>query len=370
MIKLLIVDDSPLARRLFSEIFKAEGDFDICVARNGAEALSMARSFAPDVVTLDVEMPELDGLTCLDRLMVETPCPVVMVTATNRDGADLAMEAMTLGAVDFVAKPAGALSLRIEDVAPQLVAKVRSAAQAGLRPSLRLRERVRHRMNSMGTLEQVRQRPSPQRMQPSTDERTPDAPLRNDLPGLLLLGASTGGPPALEALLSSLPGDLGWPVIVAQHMPSTFTAAMARRLDRACNLSVTELTAPVALQPGWVYIARGDADVIVSRRAGGLIALPAPASPDYPWHPSVDRMVASALEHVPASRLIGVLLTGMGRDGAAAMAQLHQLGGRTIAEDESTAVVWGMPGELVRARGASVVAPVHDIADHLLRMVS
>lgn len=370
MIKLLVADDSPLARRLFSEIFRAEGDFEIQLARNGAEALALARSFLPDVVMLDVQMPELDGLTCLDRLMIEVPCPVVMVSAMSQNGADVAMEAMALGAVDFIAKPKGALSLHIGSIAPLLVAKVRAAAQAGLRPSLRLRERVRHRISGVVKPAKARRYRSPPLASAIADKDHIDGLGSHEVPGLLLIGASTGGPPAIEALLSELPSDFPWPVLIAQHMPGTFTAAMARRLNRCSALNVAELGAPVALQPGCVYIGRGDADIIVSVRPGGLIAMPAPASPDYPWHPSVDRMVATALEHVPASRLVGVLMTGMGRDGAASMAKLHQLGGQTIAEAESTAVVWGMPGELARLGGASVVAPLQEITAHILRMVN
>jgi two-component system chemotaxis response regulator CheB len=169
----------------------------------------------------------------------------------------------------------------------------------------------------------------------------------------------------LEALLIPLPATFPWPILVAQHMPASFTGPLARRLDGLCALSVIELTQPTVPQPGCVYIGRGDADIVVSRRAAGLIAMPAPAKRDYPWHPSTDRLVRSAMEHVPASQLIGVLLTGMGDDGAAAMTQLHADGGRTIAEAEETAIVWGMPGELVKARGADWVLALPAIGARL-----
>ncbi|MDB5571155.1 MAG: chemotaxis-specific protein-glutamate methyltransferase CheB, partial [Hyphomicrobiales bacterium] len=187
--------------------------------------------------------------------------------------------------------------------------------------------------------------------------------------GLVLVGASTGGPPALEALLTGLTADFPWPIVVAQHMPANFTGPLARRLDGVCALRVVEVTEPTMLEAGCVYIGRGDGDVIVSRRPGGRIALPTPQRPGYPWRPSVDRLVRSAMEHAPASQLVGVLMTGMGNDGALAMAELRAQGGRTIAEAEETAVVWGMPGELVRAGGASVVAPLPDIAASLESMV-
>jgi two-component system chemotaxis response regulator CheB len=185
--------------------------------------------------------------------------------------------------------------------------------------------------------------------------------------GVVLVGCSTGGPPALDALLEPLAADFPWPILVAQHMPASFTAPLARRLDRSCSLSVEEVTQPTPILPGHVYIGRGDADILVSLRSTGPVALAAPASAEHRWHPSVDRLVTSAMQQLGAERLIGVLMTGMGDDGAAAMTQLSAGGGRTIAEAEETAVVWGMPGELVKAGGAQMVLPLHQIAGQLLR---
>jgi two-component system chemotaxis response regulator CheB len=173
----------------------------------------------------------------------------------------------------------------------------------------------------------------------------------------------------LDALLSGLPAEFPWPLIVAQHMPATFTGPLARRLDKLCSLSVVEVTHATPLARGTVYIARGDADIILTTRSTGLVVMPAPSLVEYRWHPSVDRLVSTAMEHMDASRLVGVLMTGMGNDGAGAMTRLRAAGGRTIAEAEETAVVWGMPGELVRAGGADIVAPLHLIADHLLDLM-
>jgi two-component system chemotaxis response regulator CheB len=181
----------------------------------------------------------------------------------------------------------------------------------------------------------------------------------------VLIGCSTGGPPALDALLSPLPADFPWPILIAQHMPSTFTGPLARRLDRLCALTVSEVTKATPLLPGNAYIGRGDADMVVARRAGVLTALPAPSSPDHFWHPSVDRLVASAIKSVAPEQLIGVLLTGMGNDGATTMTDLRNNGGVTIAESAETAVVWGMPGSLVAADGASMVVPLDRVAGEL-----
>ncbi|MFE1603121.1 chemotaxis-specific protein-glutamate methyltransferase CheB [Methylobacterium sp. ID0610] len=356
MIRLLVVDDSALMRKLLGEIFAAEGDFEVAVARDGREALDVLEQFRPDVVTLDITMPGLDGLACLDRIMLERPCPVVMLSGLTAEGAEASLEALARGAVDVVAKPAGAVSLAIDDLAPGLVRKVRAAAQARPRPALGLAARVRARHAALRP-----PAPSPANPEP----RAPSSPL----PGLVLVGCSTGGPPALDSLLSALPAGFPWPVIIAQHMPGSFTGPLARRLDGLCALSVQEVTRPTPLSAGHVYVGRGDADVIVARRPAGLVAAPAPAHPDHPWHPSVDRLVASALGHVEAARLVGILMTGMGRDGARSMAELRARGGRTIAEAEESAVVWGMPGELVRAGGATRIAPLDAIPAELLAWI-
>ena len=354
MINVLVVDDSALVRKLIGRVFATQPDFQVSFARNGKEALDSIASAVPDVVTLDVHMPEMDGLTCLDRIMVEHPCPVIMVSSMTADGANATLEALRLGAVDFVAKPSGAVSLRIDELAPGLIAKVRQAAAARLKRSLRLREQVRHRIGT-------HRRPAAETTRSAKPAATGD--------GLVLVGTSTGGPPALESLLTALPASFPWPVLIAQHMPATFTGPLARRLDGLCELTVAEVRQPTLLQPGFVYIGRGDADVIVSRRGAGLVAMAAPAAADYPWHPSADRLVRSALNHMAPSQLIGILMTGMGNDGAEAMTLLHSKGGRTIAEAEETAVVWGMPGELVKAGGADFVVPVQDIAAQLQKLV-
>jgi two-component system, chemotaxis family, protein-glutamate methylesterase/glutaminase len=355
VIKILVVDDSALVRKLIGQAFSTQTDFEVQFARNGREALAAIASSPPDVVTLDVHMPEMDGLACLDRIMIETPCPVVMVSSTTAAGADATLEALRLGAVDFVAKPTGAVSLRFDDVARSLIEKVRAAAGARLKTSLRLRERVRFRMGESG------------RATPSSVRKAKPAS-KGD--GLVLVGTSTGGPPALEALLTGLPASFPWPIVVAQHMPATFTGPLARRLNGIGRLHVQEIRDPTALKPGNVYIGRGDADVIISRRGAGLVAMAAPAQADYPWHPSTDRLVRTALNHMAPNQLIGVLMTGMGNDGAEAMTMIHQGGGKTIAEAEETAVVWGMPGELVKANGADYVVPLDKIASQLKKLVS
>jgi two-component system, chemotaxis family, protein-glutamate methylesterase/glutaminase len=359
VIRLLIADDSALMRKLLEGIFRDEGDFEIRLARNGAEALGLVRSFDPQVVTLDVQMPGMDGLSCLSQIMIESPRPVVMVSALTEEGAEATLEAIDLGAIDFVAKPSGAVSLEIDRLRPIVVEKVRAAANARIRGTLRLTERVRHQFRGAGLLSRT---PPPQRWVPAKGKK--NSPLE-----LVLVGTSTGGPAALDIVLPQLPPGFPLPVMVAQHMPASFTGPFARRLDRQCTLPVIEVDRPMPLHPGTIYIGRGDADLIVAPRPGGTIAMSVPAQRDYPWHPSVERMVMSALGQYEATRLVGVLMTGMGRDGADAMRELRERGGRTIAEAESSAVVWGMPGELVRNGGAELVRPVEDIAAALVEWV-
>ncbi|RAK60992.1 chemotaxis response regulator protein-glutamate methylesterase [Phenylobacterium hankyongense] len=352
MIRILSVDDSALVRRLLGQVFGAEPDFEVAFARNGLEGIEKLQSFQPDVVTLDIHMPQMDGLATLDRIMLERPCPVIMVSSLTEEGAEITLEALRLGAVDFVAKPGGAVSLKLDRFGPELVSKVRAAAGARIPTSLRLADRVRHRLGAR-LAPTRRSTPSTPKLAAATGQ------------GLVVVGVSTGGPPALEALLRPLTADFPWPILIAQHMPATFTSSLARRLDGLCALKVTEISEPTALKAGTAYIGRGDADVVVARRGAVLTAEPVASDQAYPWHPSTDRLVRSAMEHVAARQLIGVLMTGMGDDGAQAMAALRAAGGRTVAESEETAIVWGMPGELVKAGGADFILPVHKIAARL-----
>jgi two-component system chemotaxis response regulator CheB len=360
VIKVLVVDDSALVRKLFGSVLSEGSDFKVEVARNGLEALAQLEAFRPDVITLDVQMPQMDGLQCLDRIMVQRPCPVVMVSTVTAEGAEATLEALRLGAVDFVPKPTGAVSLRMQEFGPTLKEKVRTAAAARLPASHRLRERLQFRIGGAAA---AKRRAKP--LAEAVDDRA--APPVGD--GLVLVGTSTGGPPALEALLAPLPSSFPWPILVAQHMPAGFTGPLAKRLSGLCALTVLEVTQPTPLRDGCVYIGRGDADLVVSRRPSGLIAMTVPSNPDYPWHPSTDRLVRSAMQYLPPTQLVGVLMTGMGNDGAEALAALHAQGGATIAESEETAVVWGMPGELVRAGGAAYVLALPSIARRLEKLV-
>jgi two-component system chemotaxis response regulator CheB len=262
---------------------------------------------------------------------------------------------MELGAVDYVAKPGGTVSLNIQQVFPDLVDKVRSA----------------YRARRLGRLQSHRQSlasaPSPRAGRASAPPSSVAAAEASA--DLVLIGVSTGGARALEVLIAELPGNWPVPILIAQHMPARFTGVFAERLNERCEIAVEEVARPIPLAPGRVYVGRGDADLVVARRLNRLTAISVSADAAFSWHPSVSRMVASAMEVVPPHRLIGVQLTGMGDDGAREMAALHLRGGRTIAEAEETATIFGMPKELIQRGGASKVLPAHRIVPQLERWI-
>jgi two-component system chemotaxis response regulator CheB len=352
MKKVLVVDDSALMRKHLRDVLEGEGDFTVRTARNGVEALAELETFDPDVITLDINMPEMDGITCLSRIMVQRPKPVVMVSSLTEAGAEITLQALSLGAVDVVRKPEGTISLSIDRIHRELILKVRAAASARLRRVTGLK----------GRLEPERARISAR----ASGSHAAFAALPAGQFGLVLVGVSTGGPGTLEEILPALPVDFPWAVLVAQHMPGAFTGVFARRLNDLCPMRVVETDRQMPIQAGTIHIAKGDADLMVLRRAAGLVAATVPASPEHLWHPSVTRLVASALAAVPAERLIGVQLTGMGDDGAEAMAEMARRGGRTIAQDAATSVIFGMPNELIRRGGATVVAPADRVAAQLI----
>ena len=350
MIKLLIVADSALMRRQLMNLFQAEGDFEVRQARNGEEAVRENRDFQPDVVTLDINMPEMDGLTALSLIMTERPVAVVMVSSLTNEGALATFEALNLGAMDYVAKPGGTISLSIDRITEELVAKVRAAARC----------RPRGRPSGAAT---VARRMQEERKKAAASSAM--AAPRGVGDGLLVVGASTGGPRALEIVLSGLPASFPWPVLVAQHMPAAFTRAFAERLNQCCALQVVEANSTLPIEAGKIYIGRGGADMVLASRAGRLTVLPMPENPQHLWHPSVELLGRSVLEHYDPKRVTAVLLTGMGYDGSDAFAEIKKRGGRTIAESEESAVVYGMPAELVAKGGATLVLAVERVASQL-----
>jgi two-component system chemotaxis response regulator CheB len=353
MIKLLIVDDSALMRRQLSALFEGEPDFEIRTARNGREAVEENRAFQPDVVTLDINMPEMDGLTALSMIMVERPVAVVMVSSLTEKGALATLEALNLGAIDYVAKPGGTISLSIDAIRAPLISKVRTAARAKLKP--------------LGTVTRKAAAPARASAGGSSAGRpalSNAAPIRRNFgsAGVVVIGVSTGGPRTLETILPNLPAGFPWPILVAQHMPASFTLPFAQRLNGICAMPVVEASRPMSLEPSTIYIAKGGSDMHVVMRGGKPTVTPAPENSEFLWHPSVELLGRTVLEHFDATHVLGVMLTGMGNDGSDAFANIKKRGGRTIAESEASAVVFGMPAELIKKDGATVTLHADKIA--------
>lgn len=361
MAKVLVVDDSALMRRLLTSVL-SEAGFQVNTARNGLEGVQRLTEWEPDVVTLDINMPEMDGITALSLMMQARPTPVVMVSSLTEKGTQATFEALALGAVDFIAKPGGTISLTVDDIADQLINKVEAASRSKLRPvrtpgpsarPVSLRKPATHCAA-----------PPPPAAAPATPARAPGSPT-HAAAGVVLIGVSTGGPRTLEEVLPRLPADFPWPVVVAQHMPANFTDAFARRMDTLSAVRVRECNTTLPLEPGCVYVGKGGTDIVVAERLGRLVVQPRPETPGHPWHPSVDVLVDSAMRRLPAQQIVGVMLTGMGNDGARAMTELRRKGGRTIAESAETAVVFGMPSELIERGGATVVLPCGEVTRQL-----
>ncbi|WP_341677703.1 chemotaxis-specific protein-glutamate methyltransferase CheB [Niveibacterium sp. SC-1] len=348
MLRLMIVDDSAVIRGQLQQLFEAEPDVSLRCCESGEEALAAMAEFDPQVVTLDVNMPGMDGLATLARIMARHPRPVVMISALTESRARITVEALAMGAVDCIPKP------HLADASPtarqRMIAKIRNAATAHVAMSSGAAER-----QALG------RRPSEPAATPEDEPGLPE--------GLVLIGVSTGGPRVLEKILPALPQDFPFPVVVCQHMPQAFTGSFARRMDELTHLRTSEVARPTALRSGHIYIARGDADLQISRRGKTLVAMPRPMSAQYRWHPSVDLMVEGALGSFDPRRIIGVQLTGMGDDGVSAMSTLHARGGRTIAESEASATIYGMPQGLVRAGTASAVLHADEMVSCLLEWV-
>lgn len=366
MTAVLVVDDSALMRKHLSTLFKGAG-MDVRTVSNGEEAVREVLNNPPDVITLDVNMPQMDGLTALSQIMAARPTPVVMVSSLTSKGAMATLEALAMGAVDFIEKPGGTISLSLDEVAEGLIAKVTTAARAkpkGMKASAPAATQPRvplARADAPAAASPAEKAPPASRAVPASAPGMPQ--------GLVIIGISTGGPKTLEEVLPPLPADLPWPVMVVQHMPASFTGPLARRLNGLSRLEIKEAEQFERIVAGTVYVAKGGTDLAVGVRNGVLVAINKPESPRHHWHPSVDVLVSSAMEVLPPARIVGVQMTGMGSDGAESMAELKRRGGRTIAESEDSCVVYGMPRELIELGGATVVLPSRGVASKLVEWV-
>ena len=349
-IKVLVADDSALMRQTLKRLISAEPGMEIVgLARDGEDAVAKARDLRPDVVTMDINMPKLDGVTALQLILEDKICPVVMVSSLTQRGAMTTFECLELGAFDFVAKPDGTVSSNLGTVAGELVSKIRAAAAAG----------VLERVSSF----RARRLASRERVSPP-----PVARWQTTKAVAVAIGISTGGPATLSEVLPFLPADLPASVFLVQHMPPSFLTAFARRLNDNCPLNVVEARAGMPVQAGFCYVAPGALQLCPYRKTNGDIVIRTPAQPKTLFMPSVNVMMQAVLETY-GPNTVGVLMTGIGDDGADQMVRIRAAGGFTIAESEETAVVYGMPREAFERGGADVVAPHYDIAQQIVQAI-
>ncbi|MGE5594365.1 MAG: protein-glutamate methylesterase/protein-glutamine glutaminase [Betaproteobacteria bacterium] len=363
-IRVLVVDDSAFTRKVVSDMLGSDPDITVIdIARDGKAAVEKARALQPDVITMDVEMPVMDGLAALRAIMSERPVPVVMLSALTQEGAATTIEALELGAVDFVAKPSHSMTVGLGEVRDQLVAKVKLAARARVRaPRLARSGATRTAGSGLHSLAGLGPAILRGRL---GDGGGPGAELGKESDTVVVIGSSTGGPSALNQVLPALPADIPAGVLIVQHMPPGFTKSLAARLAETSAIAVKEAEAGDKLADGVALVAPGGYHMSVS--ADGEVTL----STDPPRNgvrPSVDTTMESAAR-VYGDRLVGVVLTGMGRDGAAGMAAIKAAGGRTIAEHESSCVIYGMPKAVVDQGLADLVVPIQEVAGAIVQMV-
>ena len=338
-IKVLVVDDSALIRSLLSEIINAQPDmFLVGAAPDAYVARELVNRFTPDVITLDIEMPKVDGLTFLDKLMQARPTRVVMISTLTEQGADATMRALELGAVDFVAKPKLGITEGVAEYEELIVEKIRLAAVANIKKK-ETRPKKRSLVTSISGTEKI-----------------------------IAIGASTGGTEAIKDVLVQLPANSP-AVIITQHMPPGFTTTYAKRLDSLCQIKVSEVQGKERILPGNAYLAPGNYHLAIERSGADYIATLLDSERVSGHKPSVDVMFNSLVK-CAAQNTVAVLLTGMGKDGAAGMLALHQKGAYTLAQDEESCVVFGMPKEAINLGGVDEVLPLNDIATSVINRIN
>ncbi len=339
--RVLIVDDSALVRQLLTEILSRSRDIEVVgAAPDPFVARDMIKQLRPDVITLDVEMPRMDGLTFLDNLMRLHPLPTIMVSSLTQTGADATLEALALGAVDFVAKPKLDVVRGLTAYADELISKVLSAAKSKPRsraPQVQKQKVERRTLNY----------------------RTTDR--------LIAIGASAGGTEAIRVVLETMPADAPG-IVITQHIPAEFSRAFAERMDRTCAMAVCEARDGQQIVPGHVFIAPGGRHLRIERSGARWVCRLGDDAPVSRHRPSVDALFRSVAQ-AAGQNAVAAILTGMGDDGARGLTELHDKGVATLAQDEATSVVWGMPGAAVRAGAVDEVLPLEKIGPRLIELV-
>jgi two-component system chemotaxis response regulator CheB len=355
-IRVIIVDDSALVRKLLTEMLGRDPGIQVVgTAADPYAARERIKQLNPDVITLDVEMPRMDGITFLENLMRLRPMPVVMVSSLTQKGADVTLRALELGAIDFIAKPKVDIAGTLSDYADELIAKVKMAAAARVNPHPSPSPRAALHVDPRRSADAVLPAVTKPRVLRTTDR-------------VVAVGASTGGTEAIRELLVALPADAP-AIVISQHIPAAFSKPFAERMNRSSAMAVCEAQDGQYIIPGHVYIAPGDQHLMVERD-GARYRCKLSDGPQVNRHrPSVDVMFRSVAQNV-GPNAIGVILTGMGDDGARGLKEMLDAGAHTIAQDEPSSVVWGMPGSAVRLGAAQHVLPLGRIADEVLDLLA
>ena len=357
--RVLVIDDSALMRSLLSKIVDAQPDMvTVGAAPDPLVACDMIKVLSPDVLILDIEMPRMDGLEFLEKLMRLWPMPVVMVSMLNERGAQATMRALALGAVDFIAKPKLEIRNGMADYAREITDKIRIVAQARLRIARLPDTGANPLLQRTGRLPVLAANAGAPSIRPLLGNRIASADK------LILIGASTGGTEAIREVLVGLPADAP-AILITQHMPAGFTRSFAERLNQCCDLEVTEAEDGERVLPGHAYIAPGNRHLLLRKSGAGYVTKLSDAPPVNRHRPSVEVLFRSGAE-VAGPDLVGVMLTGMGKDGAVAMREMRDAGAWNVVQDEASCVVFGMPREAIAAGAAHDVAPLADIAARVL----
>ncbi len=343
-IRVLIIDDSAYSRQAIRGMLEEDEQVEVIgIATDGIDGIAKTLRYKPDLITLDIEMPQMDGFSFLRWLMKEQPTPVIMIS--SRSDNKTIFRTLEMGAVDFIVKPTRRASPEIQRIRDDLLAKVHNITRKSLKKLT----------NNLESLYKER-----------TDRIR--GKFKSSDYSILGIGASTGGPQALQYILTSFPEDLPIPIVIAQHMPPGFTGPLAVRLDRLCYIRVKEAVDGEPLHPGTAYICPGGHHMEVVRRRSSVYLSITEAGDEDRYVPSVDRLIGSVGE-VFKKEALGVILTGMGNDGVKGMKLLHQKGGYTIAESEETAVVFGMPNEVIKASAAKEILPLQSIPERLKKVI-
>ncbi|MBQ7217356.1 MAG: chemotaxis response regulator protein-glutamate methylesterase [Synergistaceae bacterium] len=350
-IRVLVVDDSALMRQFISDILRSDPRIEVAgTARDGRDALAQIQTLKPDLVTMDVEMPNMSGLQALEEIMRTNPLPVIMVSSMTQEGAETTLKALALGCVDFIGKPSGSISLNIKTVGQELIDKVIAASTA----------RIRTKAGIFGASHSLPHAPDFRRMTPPMNLTG-----RRDI---VAIASSTGGPMALSELIPKLPKKFPLPIVITQHMPKEFTPSFAKRLNDSSQLEVVEGFDGLTLKPGRVVIAPGGKHLIIKRRGGQAVCGLSDAPPVLSVKPAANIMFLSIADEY-GGNVLCVILTGMGRDGTDGAVALKRKGAYVIAESQKTCVVYGMPKAAVDAGVVDEVLPLNEIPDAMVRLV-